>query len=188
MYDKYATEALVLRTTPVGDSDLLAVLYTRAFGLVRARVRAGRTEKSKMRAALATGMPIVCALIRGRAGWKLAGAEAVSRALPLEAYFILGRTFRLCERLVQGEEEQAYLYDVLIAEREGLATARREDYPLIELLTVARLLHGLGYLSIETLGLAQTGAVIEDTHLRDVERRRAHVLGMVNSALAASQL
>src|SRR3989344_5345502 len=54
MYEKYQTEALVLGNREMGEADRMIVLFSRDFGLVRARAPAIRTERYKMRYALAS--------------------------------------------------------------------------------------------------------------------------------------
>ena len=52
MYEKYQTEALVLGNREMGEADRVIALFTRDFGLVRARASSIRTERSKMRYAI----------------------------------------------------------------------------------------------------------------------------------------
>ena len=49
MYQKYHTEALVLGSREQGEADKVFALYTKDFGLVRARASAVRREYSRMR-------------------------------------------------------------------------------------------------------------------------------------------
>ena len=49
MYQKYQTEAIVLANREMGENDRVLALYTKDFGLVKARASAIRSEKSKAR-------------------------------------------------------------------------------------------------------------------------------------------
>src|SRR3989338_9942113 len=80
MYQKYQTDALVLRSRERGESDRMFTLFTREFGLVRARCSAVRTEKSRMRYALQSYARARVSLVKGKRGWRLAGAAAAKSA------------------------------------------------------------------------------------------------------------
>jgi hypothetical protein len=62
------------------------------------------------------------------------------------------RIARLVLRLVAAEERSDYLFDVLASAHEALFGASRDALPTIELVSVARILYALGYLSAEALG------------------------------------
>src|SRR3989344_3992259 len=77
MYQKYHTEALVLGSREQGESDRVFSLYTRDFGLVRARASAVRSERSRMRYALQHYAHARVSLVRGKRGWRIAGTSVV---------------------------------------------------------------------------------------------------------------
>src|SRR3989344_6601845 len=112
MYQKYQTEALVLGHYERGEADKMFALYTRDFGLVWARASGVRREGSRMRYALQTGVHMRTGLVRGKRGWRLAGGSAIrqlSGSTPGVAVF--ARICNLVMRLVQGEEQNAYLFE-----------------------------------------------------------------------------
>src|SRR5271165_3676947 len=76
MYQKYQTDAIVVAAWESGEADKSLALYTRDFGLVRARATSMRSEKSKMRYSLQPYSRAHVALIRGKSGWRAAGATA----------------------------------------------------------------------------------------------------------------
>jgi recombinational DNA repair protein (RecF pathway) len=187
MYVKYTTEACVVRAQEIGEADRVYTLYTRDFGLLRARASSVRKVTSRMKSALTLGSHITTSLIKGKRGWRLAGALAgttVPVGSALDAYM---RIMRLVERLVQGEEEEVLLYDVLF----NAHTALRDQLPPegVELLTVARVLYRLGYLSPEALGqVLISGAHYRYEEVVGVLEQRSTVLMSVNTALTATQL
>src|SRR3989344_4510493 len=77
MYQKYSTDALVLGNHERGESARVYAMYTRDFGLVRARVAAVRSEHSRMRYALQNYSYAKVSLVRGKRGWRAAGAYAL---------------------------------------------------------------------------------------------------------------
>lgn len=189
MYEKYRTDAIVLRGEIMGEADKFYTLFTREFGLVRARASAVRTEKSKMRYALQTFSYISLSLVKGRTGWRAAGAQAIDTPVlthkrALDSY---ARIARLVERLVHGEEKSEYLFDALLGARQALP--HTTEYESVELLAVIRVLYALGYIATKTeTAELLAGAGYTAPELEAIERMRVQVLGMVNSALASTQL
>ncbi|HWP61725.1 MAG TPA: recombination protein O N-terminal domain-containing protein [Candidatus Paceibacterota bacterium] len=190
MYQKYQTEALVLKATESGEADKVFALYTHDFGLVRARASAVRSERSKMRYALQQYSHASVSLVRGKRGWRIAGAAAL-RPAPgqLEALTAFARIASLVLRLVHGEESNAYLFGALAEAHEALAPKPCDAWPTIEIVCVARVLFGLGYLSKEAVSAAIfTNTTYALPHLAEVVAEREKLLATINRALSETQL
>lgn len=190
MYQKYQTNALVLRSYERGEADRVYALFTREFGFVWARASAVRREVSRMRYALQAGAEAQISLVRGNRGWRLAGASA-EEALPShkserQAFM---RMMQLLERLSASEEANPYLFDTLIEARAALSREDAALYPVIELVTVARMLFALGYLSQEALGTALFAeSAFTTTGLNEAREQRTKLLSSVNKAISETQL
>lgn len=191
MYQKYQTEAIVLRSYERGEADRVFALYTHEFGLLWARASAVRREGSKMRYALQNYSIANISLVRGTGGWRVAGARAVSNvdAANTSGLSALARIGKLVERLVRGEEKNEYLFTTLTEAHGALRTEAKENLGAIELLCVARVLYTLGYISAEALGTAlfsHTAYALPD--LAEAEAARTKLLSSVNKALSETQL
>lgn len=185
MYQKYQTEAIVLRSYERGEADRIFALFTKEFGLVWARASAVRRESSKMRYALQTGARVNVSLVRGSHGWRAAGAAALAHTTSPT----FARIAKLLERLVAGEEKNDYLFATLSEAHAALASEPAETHPTIELLCVARVLYALGYVSAEALGTALfTHAAYALPDLTEAERARKELLSSVNKALSETHL
>ena len=190
MYQKYSTEALVLKSRESGESDRTYALYTKDFGLVRARATAVRTEASRMRYALQNYARANVSLVRGKHGWRIVGATALQETLGnTENVSIFGRIARLTMRLVVDEGENLYLFAALA---EAHRTLAREEYPslaTVEIICVARLLYALGYLSLDALETTLfTHTAYTGEHLREVETMQDELLSRINRAIAETHL
>ena len=190
MYQKYQTDALVLGSRESGESDRVFVLFTKEFGLVRARASAVRSEKSRMRYALQNCSRARVSLVRGRRGWRLAGASALSGVeRGARGAAVFARIAALTKRLVHGEEKNEFLFSVL--EEAHIALMGGEDgiRGTVEIVCVARILHALGYLSVEALETtlfthtAYTGAL-----LQEAETIKGDLLTTINKAIAETHL
>jgi recombinational DNA repair protein (RecF pathway) len=191
MYQKYQTEAIILRSYERGEADRVFALYAKEFGFVWARASAVRREGSKMRYALQNYSIANISLVRGAGGWRLAGATAVSNVDPtnISGLSALARVGKLVERLVRGEERNEYLFTTLREAHTALRTDVKENHGAIELLCVARVLYTLGYVSAEALGTAlftHTAYALPD--LAEAEAERAKLLSSVNKALSETHL
>ncbi len=191
MYQKYQTDAIVLAAHERGEADKTLALYTRDFGLVRARATSVRSEKSKMRYALQPYSRANVALVRGKSGWRAAGATASMTAAGKDATGIsaFARVSELVVKLVHGEDHDEYLFDVLAQAHDALMRELVESVATIEIVTVARVLYALGYLSAEALETALfTHTAIADTHLREAEVIHDALLSSINKALSQTHL
>jgi len=190
MYQKYHTEALVLGNRESGEADRTIFLFSRDFGLVRARASAVRGERSKMRYALQNYSLTNASLVKGKRGWRVAGATALKIARGDErGIAVFARASELVMRLVQGEERNEYLYAALFEAHEALVREKVEAFATIEIVCVARILYALGYISAEALETALfTHTAYTGEHLVEAETMRDRLLLSINKAIAETQL
>lgn len=190
MYQKYHTEAIVLGSFESGEADKTVALLTREFGLVRARASAVRKEASKMRYALQLYTRAELSLVKGKRGWRVAGAIAVQNAAGgRECVSAFARIAELTLRLVAGEERNEYLF---LALREAHGALMRTDVSavgMIEIICVARILYSLGYISNEALQSALfTHTAYTGESLMEAERMKDKLLSSINAAISETQL
>ncbi len=190
MYDKYTTDALILSAKDFSENDRMLALFTREFGLVWARVGAVRKESSKMRSALQNYSRAQVSLIKGKTGWRAGGAvaESDSREWPRESLPSYARLGLLVTRLVHGEERNDFLFESISAARSRLR-ASAEMSSIIELLSVARILFALGYISPEALKSSLfSHSSISEEDIVEAERLHDTLLSTVNESLTTTML
>ncbi|MBI5645148.1 recombination protein O N-terminal domain-containing protein [Candidatus Kaiserbacteria bacterium] len=193
MYQKYHTEALVLGGNDAGESDRTLVLLTRDFGLVKARATAVRSERSKMRYALQHYSRSYVSLVKGKRGWRVAGATAV-RIPSRESVGIstFARIAELAMRLTGSDEKNEYLFDALAEAHTTLLdkySSQTAVFPTVEIVCVARVLFALGYLSAEALQTTLfTHTAYGDEHLQEAEVLKETMLKSINRAIAETHL
>ena len=190
MYQKYHTDALVLGSREQGESDRVFSLYTRDFGLVRARASAVRSERSRMRYALQHYAHARVSLVRGKRGWRIAGTSVVRIATgDQKEVATFARIAELVKRLVVGEEQNQYLYAALAEAHSAFMNADKNISATIEIVCVARVLFALGYISTEALSTALfPHTAYTGEHLLEAETMRDKLLSSINRALAETQL
>ncbi len=190
MYQKYHTEAIVLGNTERGEADRTIALMTRDFGLVRARASAVRSERSKMRYASQNYSLSVVSLVKGKRGWRVAGASARVLAVgSVSGVSAFARISELTLRLVAGEEKNEYLYEVLAEAHRVLMDTNVQAVPTIEIVSVARVLYALGYISAEALKTTLfTHTQFGSEVLQEAEILKETMLKSINSAIAETHL
>ncbi len=196
MYQNYQTDALVLGVAPIGEGSARFTLLTRALGLVTASAQGVRKEKSKLRYSLQPFSCLSVVLVRGKETWKVVGAlnadhlfvrlkgDPAKRAL-------VARLAKFSERMLQGEEKNEYLFATLSDCFVFLSnsTFSPEELLTLEALTVARMLHSLGYFK----GEPRHGNLFETTVctpalILALKKEKPVLIRAVNTSLKESQL
>ncbi|HEV3244772.1 MAG TPA: recombination protein O N-terminal domain-containing protein [Candidatus Paceibacterota bacterium] len=191
MYQKYHTDALILGSREHGEADKVFALYTKDFGLVRARASAVRNESSKMRYAMQKYSLANVSLVKGKRGWRAAGAKALQIAIgDVHGVSTFARISELVLRLVHGEEKNEYLFAALAEAHEALMSKENSDVVgTIEIVCVARILFALGYISNEALSTALfTHTAYTGESLLEAETLKDKLLLSINKAIAETQL
>ncbi len=185
-YKAYITEALVCGSTPHHTSDRSYLLFSREAGMVWATAKSVREERSKQRYALQDFSYARVTLVKGKSGWRLAGAEALSnvymetelRGVRVMVWKIVG----LIRRFVQGEVPHTQMFDdVLTAFKE----ASLYDPVKLESILTLRILYELGYIApsplydeLLTVPRWNTGVdALSATNLERVQEAITHALG-----------
>lgn len=148
MYQTYITEALVCGSYDNNNADRSFLLFAREAGMIYAHAKSVREERSKQRYALQECSHIRATLIRGKSGWKIAGAEPIQNlymhADSRETRAFLRNIIRLLKRVIHGETVYEEIFDDVVR-----ACMESAKYPHTKLETVLslRILHALGYIA-----------------------------------------
>jgi DNA repair protein RecO len=188
MRHKYATRALVLGRRPLGEDSLSASLLTLDFGLIRACSQGARKRGSKMSAGLQTLSLSDVTLLRGREGWRMAGAVLErnwSRELAPDACRRAARVLELADRLIRGEHEDPALFHLLTAFLDALPSKDEDAQDAVETLAVMRLLHELGFDAGETFGKLTD---FSHTAITNAQQHRLELINRINQGIEASGL
>lgn len=188
MRHKYSTRALVLGRQPAGEESLSASLLTEDFGLIRARSQGARKRGSKMSAGLQTLSRSDVTLLRGKDGWRMAGAVLErnwARELEKDARRRAARVLELADRLIRGEHEDPELFHLLDAFLAALPGRSEEEQDAIETLAVVRLLQELGFDAGETFGGTED---YTDAAIAGARAARADLIARINRGISASGL
>ena len=186
MRHRYDTRGIVLSRTPSGETSALLVILTPELGLIRARAQGLRASGAKLAAALATLAESDLALMRGKEGWRVAGAVLVRNRFgelkDADARRAAARVCGLVQRLVAGETPETALYGIVDGFLGALARGR-------EAADAAEVVCALSVLS--ALGL-DDGALPADAFspdaLASVAGARSGYVERINRGIAASGL
>lgn len=188
MRHKYTTRALSLGRLPHGEANLLVTLLTEDFGLIRARSQGARKHGAKMAAGIQTLSVSDVTLLRGKEGWRMAGAvleENWSRRLSPGARERAAKILFLTDRLVRGEESDPALFAMLSSFMTALASLPDEDHESAEMLAALRILQFLGHDAGDTYGARDD---YSEYALGLASENRTALLARINHGISASGL
>lgn len=189
MRHKYDTRALVLARAHTGEATTFLTLLTPDLGLVYARAQSVRKPGAKLAASLATLVESDVVLVRGKEGWRVAGAvleENWFQKLPsASTRERAARVSGLLLRLIAGEERDSLLFTITKGMLSALAVFPEDAHEAIEILAVLRALSALGLDSGEIPGEA---ADFASPFLADVFKNRTKYIARINTGIAASGL
>lgn len=190
-YQIYQTPAIVLKSSTRSEADKVFTLYTQAFGLTYAQARSVREERSKLRYQLADLSVGSVSLVQGKRGWRLVGASVSANTMGASPASVrsFARIATLTSKLVHGEEENRYLFDVLANAQSHLLSDPCAHAEEIEILCVVRVLFALGYVAPkeedrELFTHAKYGTAV----CEHVAHRQKHFLKSINTALGETHL
>lgn len=191
----FHTQALVVGSQNVGEADKILALLVPSRGLVEARARSIREQKSKLRYHVQLYDYVTVSLVPGRRSTRLVAArrevEAEALALQPAALVVWSRALGLVRRLVHGETPLVTLFDTLVAALRflGRQPLAPEALAAAEALLVLQIFNVLGYIEPRPEYAALvTGREWSEALLAEVAPVRPTIIRAINQALQASQL
>lgn len=189
MRHKYETRGIVLARTHSGEANTFVTLITPELGLVSARAQSLRKPGAKLAHALTTFAESSLVLVRGKEGWRVAGAvleeDWFARIGQAKARETAGRVSSLLLRLVGGEVNDPRLFSIILGFLEALTTLPEDSYEATEVLAALRVLAVLGL---------DAGPIPGDTSeftpavLTQIRGARTDYIARINRGIAASGL
>ena len=215
MYTKHHTRGIVLGKHDNGEADRTYALLTPDLGKVYAQAHGIRNGHGRNKGALQTLSIASVSLVRGKTGWKITNASsehsfytklASDPSSPVGSRFdarranaagkaklaVLVRVLKLVRRMLAGEGNAQGVFIAVESFADVLCTSELlfKDVRTLELLTVVRILHMLGYVKDdERLDQFFKDPADVSTETRSAFAPHEHLaLTVVNEALSASQL
>jgi len=189
MRHKYETRAIVLSRSPVGEASTFITLLTPDLGLVRTLSQGVRRSGAKLAHALTTFAESDVVLVRGKDGWRLAGAMLAenwfARLGSAEPRERAGRVTSLVLRLVAGEEHEQELFPVIRGFFEALATLPADAHEAVEILAALRILAVLG---LDAGEIPSDKSAFAPELLADILKKRTSYIARINNGIEASGL
>ncbi len=186
-YAVYTTEGFVLGSTPSGEASKTFWIYTKDFGLIKAKAQGVRLLASKLRYAIEEYSLATFSLVKGREVWRLTGAH--DKKSPQENMLMRARVLSLVRRLVQGEEVNEKLFSALLALfDEKYMALTREEQIAFESLALIHVLSSLGYLDVHIILGQEAKDEFSVYNLPLIQSKKKEVIMEINKALKETQL
>ena len=184
MHHIYTTPAFVVHSAPYGEAGKFLLLFTKDFGMVGAIASGVRKAESKLRFHIQDYAFPVISLVKGKEVWRLTGAHESKTYTPTSLHV---QILKLLKRLLQGEEKNEKLFAIM----EGLYARefKKEEYELVECITVMRILNALGYIqSAPTLEIFLTRDDLDQDIIDAMKGAKSTAVRVINDGLKASHL
>ncbi len=189
MRHKYETRGIVLSRSPLGEASAFVTLLTSELGVVRVRAQGVRVPGAKLAPALTTFTENSIVLIRGKEGWRLAGAvleENWFRRLPhTDARRRAARIYGVLRRLVAGEVHDPQLFPIVKGFLQSLSVLPDKMHEAAEVLAALRILAALGLDRGKIPGEVE---IFTESLLATTIENRADYIARINHGIAASDL
>lgn len=186
MRHRYEARGIVLSRAPLGEANALVTVLAPELGLVRARAQGVRRAGAKLAPSLTTFSESSLILVRGKEGWRVAGAVLEDnwfKRLPEGS--ARDRAARICGLLVRfapSEANDAMLFPAFRGFLEALAELPQDLHEAAEALVALRIL--------AALGLDPGGLPSEYTAetLEPIRASRSEFIARINRGITASDL
>jgi len=194
MHHIYTTEAIVIRSIPMGEANRLYFLLTRDLGFIKAAAQGVRLSKSKLKGHLQVFSLIKVSVVKGRDLWRITNAETIIQNGVIKdkgKLSVLFNSSALLLRLIHGEEKNEKLFECVesayILCRD--ANLSIEELKNTEILTVLRIMHFLGYIKkAEGLSSFAEGTNLTPELLTDFSSKSKLAVFEINTALKETHL
>ena len=193
-YHIHTTRALILKSRGEGEGHKILHLLTEDLGALTAHAQSVRVLKSKLRYHLQDYTLARLSLVRGKAIWRVTGAETLSRTHTRLAHSraITARLCSLAYELTLPDDPHTDLFQDLFSLVEYLSVddaSRRTLAPHAELLTLLRMLARAGFLEERaSLGRFIAPHTLSDSLLREFEPVSPSGFSLAEETLARAQV
>jgi DNA repair protein RecO (recombination protein O) len=186
----------VLNVLPSGEKNHFVTLFTREFGMIKAKAQSVRVLDSKLRYSLQEYSYIEVSLVKGKDIWR------ITNALPIyniyfelkedqNIFMVIARTFSLIRRLVPEEGCEALIFNDMeeICKNAQIKKYTKKSIEILEWLFVLRMLAFLGYSHKESFkNLCDDKIEWTNEYLETISSYKDNAINSINHALKASQL
>ena len=196
MYHIHTTFAFVLGVLPSGEKHHFITLFTREFGMIRAKAQSVRVSDSKLRYSLQEYSYVEISLVKGKEIWRITNALPVYNLYfelkdKQNLFMAIARIFSLLKRLAPEEGCEALIFDDIetICKNTQILEYTKKSIEILEWLFILRMLWFLGYVRKESFkNLCDDKIEWTNEYLESVYEHKDRAIYAINHALNASHL
>lgn len=149
-YHIYTTSGIILKRTPIGESDVYLHVLTRDLGLIVASAKSVRTPASKLRQALIEYNLVNVSCIKGKNGWKITNVvseESYYYDMPRDKHRVVSQVSQVLIKMMPGESEHTEVFEIVKNSFTFLKNLKNDLIKNFEVVVVLRILKELGYIA-----------------------------------------
>ena len=150
MHHIYTTKAIIIRSVHTGEANRFYFLLTKDLGFIKASAQGVRLLKSKLKGHLQDFSVINVSVVKGKEIWRITSSEVLENESLIknrDKIFVTKNIFSLLLRMLHGEEKNESLFECVDIFYNFILKNQLDKDQLknVEILTVLRILHHLGY-------------------------------------------
>ena len=202
-YHIYTTDGIILKKTAFGEANMLLHILTRDLGLIMASAQGIRLNTSKLGAHIQEYSYASLSFVKGKNGWKMTNAIEKNNFFfdcPSYARKTVAQVGSLLLKMITGESPHPEIFQTVLTGFEFLKNIAdppsrsfgkaKENISNFEILLVLRILHQLGYVSLDSSNRVFLIGNTEwnDELLKKVSESKIILVGLINKGLKESQM
>jgi recombinational DNA repair protein (RecF pathway) len=184
------TQALIVKTKNISESNKLVYLYTEKFGLIYASMQSLRELRSKMRYHIHAYSLVDVDVVQGKSIWRITGVHEIVSGFSVVNtpwYRLQSLVCDMIQRLCAGEEQNQALWNDVVLLFKKIEDEQHHYHDMYEYIIIVRILYHLGYWSEYDIVINTENPYTHDI-IQHVEQKKVEYIQNINTALAESQL
>ncbi|MCC7004595.1 recombination protein O N-terminal domain-containing protein [Candidatus Nomurabacteria bacterium] len=188
----YNTEAFVLSSRNVEESDKMFELFTRDFGVISAKATGIRKIESKVRFAVQDFRYADISLVKGKMFWRLISARPIHELNSVKSLTTPSRirSLSLVRKLAPREEAQVNLFNELVLAYSFSSQFHPKDENLesLEALLALKILYAFGYWGDDQGDKDFVTSPFSEESIKKIFSSKKMIIKELNKSLRATQL
>lgn len=189
MYHIHTTEGIILKRFKE-DYNASFLIFTKDFGLIRAKAQGVRKVESKLKPALQEYCLSEISFVKGKTGFRIVGAQSLYSFFDsqfLESSQTIALICNTILRFVHYEEKNSEIYGIL---EKGFKELKKNiNVDIIEILILILVMNSLGYISKDELGLNLSTVSLSNIEvINKIKENKNKITGLINKAFKESHL
>jgi DNA repair protein RecO len=186
------TRGIILNIKKIKEADCLVFILTQDLGKIHAHAQGIRRMESKLRYSLSQFDLVDISCVKGKNGWRIVNAQVLKQYSHILNKNIKTKCAQIAyfiDKFFVSDEDAIFSFKIFENTLEFLhsTSLNSKQIDLIELISVFRLMHSLGYVSlIEKYKTILSTLDFSDLILKEAEENKKELISLINKGIRES--